>query len=635
MTRAVIPRAGDRWRSLRVTASLLALVALVLGVPLALIAIGGAPFVGRGSIPLGHLLAGSHAGDPKEATQWIANAALVLAWSVWAWLALCVVVEFRSWITGGSPARIPGSRTVQSMVAILVGTTLAVTAGGRGLQVPHHRGSTAAVPGMPSSPAGHAVVPRAQGKEMVTIAELAAATGGAPGSCPRRAPEQSGTADPVAVLGERPADPAPERTPTYRPALRGRRPPGASARSGSTPVPRTHLVHARETLWSIAEAELGTALRWQELAQLNYDVTQEDGRALDEGHWVTPGWRLLLPPVPSGTQPVTPPAPPRPSHRGPTPGQAEPQGGPTVAQWPDVPPGGSLDPGTPEAPLDSPVSAPGSPRLMVTEPGHGSFPVLKDPIPLPAAPVVPLGAGVVGSGIVRLIDRMRQVQQRHRPEGGYIRLPHGPRSSIEWRLRVGDGLALTQQVDRAVRLAVASRPSSQRAIQILGLRVHAEVIELVPASADDTVVLDRHTVVQSNSPPGHDPGPSSAVDPPVVAPMLVAVGRGLSGTVLVNLEALGSLVVHGNSAEADAVVLALTLSWRPRSGRASSRWRSSGSARSWSAFGASSCSRTSLNWSITSAAGDSGALNSCRLVASRRSPRLGWSTARSAGLPWW
>ena len=56
-----------------------------------------------------------------------------------------------------------------------------------------------------------------------------------------------------------------------------------------------HHVVPRETLWSIANVRLGSALRWKELAELNYGVRQPDGGALGQDHWICPGWTLTLP----------------------------------------------------------------------------------------------------------------------------------------------------------------------------------------------------------------------------------------------------------------------------------------------------------------------------------------------------
>lgn len=71
----------------------------------------------------------------------------------------------------------------------------------------------------------------------------------------------------------------------------------AAPATPSTPAPvlRDHVVTAGESLWSIAEDELGDGARYTEIAQLNYGAPQADGRALSTNHWLHPGWTLKLP----------------------------------------------------------------------------------------------------------------------------------------------------------------------------------------------------------------------------------------------------------------------------------------------------------------------------------------------------
>jgi DNA-binding SARP family transcriptional activator len=58
-------------------------------------------------------------------------------------------------------------------------------------------------------------------------------------------------------------------------------------------------VQRGDTLWSIAETHLGNPERWREIARLNYDHPQPDGRTLTNSHWIYPGWHLRLPPDPA------------------------------------------------------------------------------------------------------------------------------------------------------------------------------------------------------------------------------------------------------------------------------------------------------------------------------------------------
>ncbi len=611
MTRGIYPVATDRWRPVKVATTAAVLAALVVGIPVALSELGGVPFSHGGIGQLAGRVGASHLSDtPQAAARWIAGIALVLAWSVWVWVALCVVIEVRSWATGRTPVRLPASRAAQSLVAFLVGTTLAVSASGRAVPAPVGRtaGATAAslTPLVPPDPTDDDIVPIAT----LLTAERASRNGHADDAAVSAAPPVGTT---VAVLTEWPDTPF-EDAPLedVKPAelvgpvgrelpLRDKEPasprisdPGCQTTATGTStvpteprgraeplapsmppdplvVPKTHLVRSRETLWSIAEDELGSALRWHELAQLNYGVTQEDGRALDAGHWITAGWRLLLPPNPPPSEPPQPAAPPMPTAWAESdPGAVDGAPGPMLHLGHEGRSQAGQDivfrpPPEPRSELRARPDAerPGAHHLE-DDLGPGADGGAGPKLPRgPAPPVVPVGAGVVGAGVVRLLDRMRRVQQRYRPEGSYIRLPERDLSGFEQRLRVGDGWVLTHQVETAIRQLAASVSVRQDELpQVLGVRVHSEVIELVLADPErPPVVVDRSSLTSS---PPHTPGspgrewPSPA-RPRSPAPMLATVGHSPTGLVMVNLESLGSLVVRGNPAAADAVVRALAL----------------------------------------------------------------------------
>lgn len=565
MSRAALPTRGDRWHPVTVALGLAALTALAVGVPIVLVAAGGVPFRHDGLTGIQRSLSTFHSGDPRTAARWIATVALVLAWSVWAWMILCVGIELRSWLTGRPPARLPASRTAQSVAAFLVGTTLAVSAIGRG----------ATVPSQGASPASWSASFRTSDRtatDVVPIADLLSAVAGPvqdlelsarPAGVVVRAPvAPSSPADSLATpLPTGPLSSDSGRVP--RPAEGSTRRMGVATNGAVDPliVPATHLVCSRETLWSIAETELGSALRWHELAELNYGITQADGRALDEGHWISPGWRLLLPPAavpPAPTVPTTSRVHPVPTPRSARSSPSRPVGsawsqGPTEIIRPPSP---LLSHAVPESRTDADTGAAPDPATP--------DPIRSPPAPSPpSAPLVPLGAGVVGAGVARLLDRMRQVQQRYRADGRFIRLPDGAGSQIEGKLRIGDGWGLTGEVDEAIRqCALSTLEMHLEPTPLLGVRVHPEVIELVPsAEGGPAIVVDRATLTASPSrhsapPPGRTPSP---VEPRAVAPLLVTVGRGSSGPVMVNLESLGSLVVSGNPETADAVVRALAL----------------------------------------------------------------------------
>ncbi|MFC4945817.1 LysM peptidoglycan-binding domain-containing protein [Pseudonocardia sp. GCM10023141] len=63
------------------------------------------------------------------------------------------------------------------------------------------------------------------------------------------------------------------------------------------PVGKVHVVVARDTLWGIAERELGDPLRWREIYHLNAGTPQQVGGTLAEPSILNIGWRLQLPAV--------------------------------------------------------------------------------------------------------------------------------------------------------------------------------------------------------------------------------------------------------------------------------------------------------------------------------------------------
>jgi hypothetical protein len=88
---------------------------------------------------------------------------------------------------------------------------------------------------------------------------------------------------------------------------------------------RVYQVVEGDSLWRIAEHELGAGQRWRELFAANRGRRMPDGQRLDDPGLIRPGWQLLLPtvsepppakPAPSvpelqhQSDPPTPPAPP-------------------------------------------------------------------------------------------------------------------------------------------------------------------------------------------------------------------------------------------------------------------------------------------------------------------------------------
>ncbi|GAA4757648.1 hypothetical protein GCM10023328_46930 [Modestobacter marinus] len=220
-------------------ALVLLLVALV-GIPAGLLVAGGNPL--PSSVP--SLSDVTDALSRPDNGEIFLSVLLIVGWLAWLFFALCVLVEFGAQLRGLPAPRLPGL----------------------GLQQTAARGLVAAV-----------------------IALFIAAPGVA------NAATIDGTdAAPAASVSQQ-VDPGPATEPAtgqlVTPGVAEDQ-PAAAAPATST---RTHHVQAGETLWSIAEQQLGDGMRWPEIAALNRGVTQADGNALSDSHWVNTGWTLTLP----------------------------------------------------------------------------------------------------------------------------------------------------------------------------------------------------------------------------------------------------------------------------------------------------------------------------------------------------
>ncbi|GHG00245.1 MULTISPECIES: LysM peptidoglycan-binding domain-containing protein [Streptomyces] len=88
--------------------------------------------------------------------------------------------------------------------------------------------------------------------------------------------------------------PGQAQTPT---APEADRPSAASA----SPTYTVRDVRPAESLWSIAEREMGDGERWREIAALNEGRTMPDGRKFQSSSFLQPGWQLQMPEATAAT----------------------------------------------------------------------------------------------------------------------------------------------------------------------------------------------------------------------------------------------------------------------------------------------------------------------------------------------
>ena len=318
MTESLI-RQWRGWRRALLTAlSSVVLVSILVAIPAVLIALGGSPL---SHLDLGHSLGALRAhgsqttGGPVFVMHWLATGPLLVAWILWLWMTVCIALEARSRLTGRSSIRLPASGTMQSLAACLVGAALTFAVAGRPLAGPGvvpGRSSTAVEV---SSPSGRPLLPiriiedwadtRTASRDHPDAKSTVPSTTApeASGSLVLRTDNPGGRESAYAITASKHAATAHAATEMTRTTETFEAPAPAGAvqdvrDSTSMPSPgsaRTHRVKPRETLWSVAADRLGSAMRWREIAALNYGVPQADGRALTTDHWIREGWSLELP----------------------------------------------------------------------------------------------------------------------------------------------------------------------------------------------------------------------------------------------------------------------------------------------------------------------------------------------------
>ncbi len=444
--------------------ALLVLLVLVLGIPAGLLAVAGNPL--DAAVPgVGDLL------RPDDGSLFL-TVLVAVGWLAWATFAVSVLVETAAALRGRPAPHLPALRLQQHAVAALVGAAAVLF--------------TAAGPAVTAAPAAAAT-------RHVTVFAVAAAS-----------PARGHDPHPTATTGTQQAVPTTD---------------GPAAAARQHPRHRTHTVAAGESLWSIAEHELGDGARFGEIAALNYASPQLDGRTLDHAHWIRPGWVLNLP---AAGNPGRRPGHTRTVHAGDTLSEIAAEEYDDPARYPDIArasagitqPGGAhltdpdvIAPGwtlnippdptrpgpaaptrpntagpaaaapdrpapnraAPEAPTTTP-SPPPAPAPTTEAPARTTSGTTSGTTPAlaPAAPVdaedderfpVRTAAGVgslLAAGVLGLLATRRTAQQRRRRPGRAAPLPTGESADVEQDLRAtGDPLSVAT-VDLALR-ALAAR----------------------------------------------------------------------------------------------------------------------------------------------------------------------------------
>ena len=211
-----------------------------------------------------------------------------------------------------------------------------------------------------------------------------------------------------------------------------------------------YVVQRGDTLWGVANRELGDPLRWREIAELN-EGRHEGAGTFGDPHWIYPGWTLSLPgeaatsttpgmatPIPRTTEPASAPQGERsqPKNHGQAPGNTA---SPATASPASSTPTTTAHP--------TPAEAPTAASHTVGTEKHADVDNQRQPVP-----IAPIGAGLLGVAVLGLLGGLRLAQQRHRQPGRRIALPAGSCADIERALAAGSNHDAASTIDRAIRL---------------------------------------------------------------------------------------------------------------------------------------------------------------------------------------
>ena len=340
--------------------------------------------------------------------------------------------------------------------------------------------------------------------------------------------------------------------------------------TASTNLSRTYVVQRGDTLWGIAERQLGDPLDWSEIYQLNEGRAQPDGRALTDPHWIYPGWTLVLPPTAlrlagghgagDTSVPARHPSVPT-STTSPMRGNGTRGAGSRVRIGPVSAPASSSTTST-EARHETPSSsAPGrTSESKRSGDAEGSAQTATAPT---RAPIAPIGFGLLGAGLLGVLVRLRRVQQRHRRFGRRIPLPTGDLAQVEQALAASRDPDAPWFVDRALRLLTGLLRDTGPVPAILGAVLRPETLELMldgeaaaPApftnAAPDRWLLARDDETTRIA-------LADAKDALAALPCLVTIGADAEGVVLLNLDAGGRVALDGDPVVATELATAIAL----------------------------------------------------------------------------
>ena len=483
-------------------AAFVALMALLVGLPTVLLALGW------GSMPSG--LDGWWAAlttpDDGHLTILVLK---VAAWIVWGLLAITILTEAVAALRGLEAPRLPGLGWSQVPARRLVAAALLlfITVPAAGIE------TASAVPDSPSPVASPTVTaaPQTSKSERQTPSALALSVD-APASVThtvKRGETLWSIAEHHLGSGSR----YPEILKLNHDLLRGKaqflrpgwvltlpagaQPDGGRATAANDRDHSRYTVVKGDTLSEIAQEHLDDADAWPRIFEASRKLTQPDGRRLTDPDLILPGWHVLIP-ASAGATPDLPTAP-EPEQTEPTPqtSQSTPPGAVPSATATSTP-AAETSPATPKSAGAVPVvpsSAPATPApsasaTVATDVSSDERPAIEASdrdaeAPAPWLLVGLTGAGgVLAAGLLAALRQRRRAQFRARRPGRMIQAPPPELVPVEKTLMT-EGQAETPTlvaIDQALSLLAVSgedrdAPPPLLAVQLLPGEVAVQLVE--------------------------------------------------------------------------------------------------------------------------------------------------------------
>ncbi|MFE3558359.1 LysM peptidoglycan-binding domain-containing protein [Streptomyces sp. NPDC059193] len=337
----------------------------------------------------------------------------------------------------------------------------------------------------------------------------------------------------------------------------------------------THTVRPGETLSSIAEHELGDAESYPQIVEANKDNPQSDGRTLTDPDEIYPGWQLKIPAAAgAGHSTPAPAAEQQPAPQDRHAGEQQADGQHDQTQPPAKGDGTAKGTGLDGSGKDT--GQQDSAQTRGPESDSGNQPATAVPAEAQqgtasesdqSMTTVAAAAGsILAAAVLGVIAVRRTRQQRRRRAKRRIPMPSGASASFEKQLRATSDVTGTVFTDRALRtLAHRCGEAGRPLPEVEAMRVTDRGLELHLAAATPPIApfteQDDNPAIwwcQKRGAALLTEEQAADVTPPY--PALVSLGETEEGDpVLVDLENIGLLRLAGSPADVRGVTLALAI----------------------------------------------------------------------------